>query len=164
MNLKTVIVALSLIAVSLSACEREHTTEDSPAPPTGEFSTSFLNGIYNVSSVCTALIPGSSNPTVSTDNYIASVSPGSNNSRFTLSKLNVGPEYVVPLTFLRGNIIDVSFNISPVDFNQNSSASGTLSASKNTFTIETKVQKLSPAIIYVCKNIYTNSKTESESR
>lgn len=120
----------------------------------------FLTGIYNVVCTCTATIRGTAIPTVTTENYIAAVSSERRNGSFTLSALRIGPEKVSPSTFLSGNSIQVFYYFSPADYHS-SSLSGTLSATKNTFTIETKILKWTPSITYACRNVYTNSKVDN---
>jgi hypothetical protein len=123
-----------------------------------ENSAGFLNGNYNVISSCTAVIAGSSNPTVTTENYTATVTSGIVNDGFELSMLKIGTEYVTHWTSLKGNAIDVRYF--SLDYHQSSTASGTLSATKNTFTIESKAYLISSPLTYQCENIYTKQLIE----
>jgi hypothetical protein len=123
-----------------------------------ENSAGFLNGIYNVACSCTAAVSGMPNPTITADSYIASVSSGAFNRSFVLSALRIGPEKITPSTALSGNSINVYYF--GREYHPASNASGTLSASNNTFTIESTFYQWHPTIIYKCKNIYTNSNVE----
>lgn len=119
--------------------------------------TNALTGIYNVICTCSTLIAGSLKPTVTTHTYITAVSPGAFKNSFDASALKIGPLDVVPSMFLTGNAISVSFYLSLSDFDCNTSTTGTLSAAKNSFTIESTVHKWSPVITYHCVNVYRKS-------
>ncbi len=123
-----------------------------------ENSAGFLNGNYNVACSCTAVIAGSATTSVTADNYTASVTSGSENNSFELSMLRIGPEYVKPSSSLKGYAISMwYFN---TDYHPNSSVSGTLSPTKNTFTIESKTFPYSPLMTYKCNNIYSKQLIE----
>lgn len=112
----------------------------------------FLNGVYNVVNTCTLVTQGLKKDIVSQETYTAIVNTGSCENEFELISLKIGREFVVPSASLNSNIIEVGY-FSP-DYAQ-SSASGTLSASKNTFTIESIFVPYAPRITYRCKNVYT---------
>lgn len=111
----------------------------------------FLSGNYDAACSCTAAVSGSSNPTITTGNYTAVVTPGSADRRFCITTLNIGPEYVTADACLTGNYVEAGY-FSP-DY-ANLPMSGTLSATKNTFTIESKAHAYSPAVIHRCRNVY----------
>jgi len=111
-------------------------------------SASILNGSYNAVCTCTKEVTGATNPTLTTDTYTAKVSSLNTNNRFELINLKIGSEYVIPITTLKDNSISIDFYR-----HVGSLASGTLSAAKNTFTIETTVYETSN-ITYKCKNVY----------
>ncbi len=113
--------------------------------------TAFLNGNYNVACTCTTTAGPIS--TSSSQNYTASVWPNPGKNYFDLMFLNIGAEKIVPITSLSGNSITIH-HWSP-DYDNSSSASGTLSATKNSFTIDTKFHRYTPRVTYTCRNIYT---------
>jgi hypothetical protein len=118
-----------------------------------ENSAGFLNGVYDVVCSCTTVAAGSTTSAATTKSYVAVVSTGEVNNSFRLVALDIGSEEVVPWTFLKGNSIEVSyFN---AEYDLHSILSGTLSPAKNTFTIDSKVSKYSPVLMYTCKNIFT---------
>lgn len=114
-------------------------------------SASTLNGSYNAVCTCTKEVTGTTNHILTTDTYTAKVSSLNTNNRFELINLKIGSEYVIPITTLKDNSISVDFYR-----HVGSLASGTLSAEKNTFTIETTVYETSN-ITYKCKNVYTKN-------
>ncbi len=116
-----------------------------------ENATAFLNGNYDVACTCTSVAGPIS--TTTSQNYTASVWPNPAKNYFDLMFLNIGMEKIVPATYLNGNSINVNY-WSP-DYDQISSASGTLSATKNTFTIDTKFYRFTPRVTYTCRNVYT---------
>ena len=120
-------------------------------------STASLSGIYNAVCTCSTVIAGFLKPTVTTHTYLTAVSPGAFKNRFDVGALKIGPGDVVPSMFLTGNAISVSFYLSQADFDCNTTATGTLSAAKNSFTIESTVRKWSPVITYHCVNVYKKS-------
>lgn len=116
----------------------------------------FLNGGYNVVCTCVAVVAGSANPTVTTTNYTATVAPAMDDNCFELSSMKIGSGYVVPFPppSITGNSITVNFwdrDCIP----GSCSTTGTLSTTKNTFTIESVAYQFSPAVRYMCKNVYT---------
>lgn len=125
-----------------------------------ENSASFLNSIYNVVCSCTASVKGLLTPTVTTDRYIAAVSPGLINRSFVLSALRIGPEKIMPFTSLNGNSINVNYY--GREYHTASNASGVLSAAKKSFTIESIFYQWSPTIVYRCNNVYTNCNVDLE--
>lgn len=127
-----------------------------------ENSAGFLSGVYNVACTCTALASGSSSPTITTDDYIASVSPGRLNRNFSLTALRIGPERVSPEATLSGRSIQLGFSFSPADYHLNSALTGTLGPAGNSFTVETRLHKWSSSVSYACRNVYTNSRIDSE--
>lgn len=121
----------------------------------------FLNGIYNVACSCTAVI-GSSPALITTEDYIAAVSSGSKNREFELNKLKIGPVDIIPSTRLNEDRIEVSYFYEDIDIVR-SQASGTLSPSKNTFTIESHAVKTYPYKNYHCINVFRNTKWRYDS-
>lgn len=121
-------------------------------------STASLSGIYTAACTCSTIIAGSLKPTVTTHTYLTAVSPGVFKNSFDAGILNIGPTDVIPSMFLSGNAISVSFYLSPADFDCNTTVIGTLSAAKNSFTIESTVRKWSPVITYHCVNVFERSK------
>lgn len=118
-----------------------------------ENSSNFLSGMYKVTCTCTAT-SGSNKPIVTTENYTAVVNPANGRGHFQLLPLNIGPEQVIPQASLSGTTILVGHFSANYHY-PNSTAGGTLSPTKNTFTIETGFQRYSPATIFVCKNVYS---------
>ncbi|MCW3076282.1 MAG: peptidase [Bacteroidetes bacterium] len=121
-----------------------------------ENSANVLSGNYYVTCTCTASSAGSANFTIATENYTSTVMPGAANKEFELITLNVGDAKVVPYTSLNGSSINVG-NFGLRDYHSSSSGTGTLSAAKNTFTIESIVYPFSGSVIYRCKNIFTKA-------
>ncbi len=113
----------------------------------------FLNGNYDVACTCTATAAGAPNPVVTSSSYTAYVVTSTILNRvFELSALWIGREQTPAPGELRGNHFTVGF------FNPeyaSASIAGTLSESKNTFTVESTACLYSPAITYRCKNVYT---------
>lgn len=124
-----------------------------------ENNANFLVGNYGVVCTCTAVSSGSSNYTVTTESYTSTIIPGTTNNYFEIITLNIGRENVIPSTMLKGSLIEVG-NLGLRDYHSASNGSGTLSATKNTFTIESIVYPFSPAVIYKCKNIFTKALTQ----
>ncbi|MBA3664077.1 MAG: DUF5011 domain-containing protein [Bacteroidetes bacterium] len=116
----------------------------------------FLYGPYEVAYTCTAVIRGTFTPTITSDTYVANAKPFYRNYSFELDRMKVGPEFIKPETYLADNLINASFFSTMFDFK--SSCSGTLSAAKNSFTLETVAYQYNPAINYFCKNVYTQVK------
>lgn len=114
----------------------------------------FLNGNYMVACTCTAVNTNSLNPVITTANYTAAINSSSVNNQFDLSLLKVGPVDVKPDAVINGNGIELWF-YHPDFLIGNGSHTGTLSTSKNTFTIESTVYQYSPVVRYSCKNIYS---------
>ena len=113
--------------------------------------TTFLNGNYNV--ICTCTTAAGPISTNSSQNYTASVWANPAKNYFDLMFLNIGAEKIAPITSLSGNSITIH-HWSP-DYYHRSNASGTLSATKNSFTIDTKFYRYTPRVTYTCRNIYT---------
>jgi hypothetical protein len=118
-----------------------------------ESATHFLNGPYNVSCTCTATAP-KEKPVTSTENYTAMVNPGPGKNDFEIITLEVGGEKIIPRCALIGDKMDVGFFTASFDWSS-SSGTGTLSPSKNSFTIQTTAQRFTPSIKYTCTNIYS---------
>lgn len=116
-----------------------------------ENSTTFLNGNYDVVCTCTA-IAASSSPSISTESYTAVAVPQGAKDCFDLFTLKIGYEKVVSSVHLMGAKLEVDFF--STDYAR-VSTSGTLSPSKNSFTIESTSYPFSPAITYSCTNVYT---------
>lgn len=113
--------------------------------------TAFLNGNYDVTCTCKAAAgPISTN---TSQNYTASIWPNPGKDHFDLVALNIGVETITTSASLNGNAISIGY-WSP-DYDQSSSASGTLSATRNTFTIDTKFHRFTPRVTYTCRNVYT---------
>lgn len=114
----------------------------------------FLNGSYNVACTCNA-IPKSGQRIVSSETYTAVVMPERINNHFKLVTLNIGFEKLVPQeSWLSGNKVFTSYYSRDVDYTT-SGATGTLSSTKNSFTIQTLAQRYSPVTKYLCDNVYT---------
>lgn len=120
----------------------------------------FLSGVYNVACSCTA-IAASSESCVTSDNYIAAVLPGSGCKEFDINRLKIGHEFVTPFA-ARLDCMSISLRYFGHDFHPSGASSGTLSVSKNSFTIDTRSLQLYPAekygTIFHCRNVYENSK------
>jgi hypothetical protein len=126
-----------------------------------EGATHFLNGLYTVACTCTATAPGSK-PVVTSQNYTAVVNPGVEKNQFEIITLDIGGEKIIPRSTLEGEHIYVGYFTANFDWTC-SSGSGTLSPSKNSFTIETTAQRFTPAIKYICTNVYTKLVTIKQS-
>ncbi|MBA3681365.1 MAG: DUF5011 domain-containing protein [Bacteroidetes bacterium] len=113
--------------------------------------TAFLNGNYDVTCTCTSVAGPIS--TTTSQNYTASVWPNPDKDHFDLIPLNIGVQRVATNASLKGNFINIGY-WSP-DYDQSSSSSGTLSATKNTFTIDSKFHRFTPRVTYTCRNVYT---------
>lgn len=124
-----------------------------------ENSANFLNGVYNVVCTNTATIDGSTTPTITTDKYIATISSFTPNGHFDLSAVKVGPEYVMHWTSVSGYSINIHYFSTQFDWT-GSASNGTLSPTKNSFTIESTAYQYSPAIRYQTKNVYTKQLIE----
>ncbi len=118
-----------------------------------ENSSNFLSGMYNVACTCTT-IAGANKPVVTTENYTAVVNPSNGRGHFQLLPLFIGAEQVIPQASLSGTLINVGYFGANYHY-PNSTASGTLAPSKNTFTIETSFQRYSPPANYICKNVFS---------
>lgn len=116
----------------------------------------FLTGPYNVACTCTVVTSGIPEPTIVTNNYQATISNYPVNNQFELVQLNTGAQYLIPLATLKGNLIDVAFHRYT-----NYTATGTLSPSRNSFTIQSKVYEVAPTVSYTCKNVYTKQLVET---
>lgn len=124
-----------------------------------ENSANFLNGVYNVVCTNTVSIDGSSTPTITMDKYIATISSFTPNGHFDLSAVKVGPEYVMHWTSVSGYSINIDYFSTQFDWT-GSNSNGTLSPTKNTFTIESTAYQYSPPIRYKTKNVYTKQLIE----
>ena len=97
-------------------------------------------------------------PLITTDNYTANVvTSGTANNKLQVSALKIATEYITPSIYLDRTLIEVSF-FSP-DYDSKVST-GTLSATKNAFTIETVNYLWDASKVYKCKNVYTKIKSE----
>jgi len=120
--------------------------------------TDFLNGFYDVASTCTAIVSGSPNPTATTNTYTATISSSPTKNGFELNALKIGTEYLIPFATLNNGVIEGWFYHR--NFVTSSSVlTGTLSPSRNTFTIESSVYLYAPPLRYICKNVFTMRKT-----
>lgn len=124
-----------------------------------ENGASSLIGHYNVALTCTASTAGVNNPTITTTNYSATVSTSNINNRFEIVQLRIGPESVIPISTLSGDAIHLEFYR-----NSDCISSGTVSPSKNSFTIQTSTYEGSPSITYVCKNVFTKKTEEKKTK
>lgn len=124
-----------------------------------ENSSNFLNGHYSVSCTCTLLPQGSSTPSLTASTYTAFVNAGSERNGFEISRLNLGPVTVLPKATLNGHDITISYYDRDLNYTDGSEEvyKNTLSVSKTSFTIETKVMPWSPLVTYHCKNVYTKN-------
>jgi hypothetical protein len=125
-----------------------------------ENSSNVLVGMYTVAFTCTA-VSGSDKPIVTSGNYTAVVNPASSQGHFQLITLNIGAEHVIPQASLSGTAIGIGYFSANYHY-PNSTASGTLASSKNTFIIESKFQRYSPNTIFSCKNVYSKLLTIKE--
>jgi len=117
-----------------------------------ENSTSFLNGNYDVACTCTSVAGPIS--TSSSHNYTATVAPNPGKDQFDLIGLHIGAERISTNATLNGHSINLGY-FSPDYDHVSSSISGSLSATKNSFIINSKVYRYAPRVTYNCKNIYT---------
>lgn len=116
----------------------------------------FLSGNYSVTCSCTKQLKNSDKTVLSTEHYTTSLlsSPALNNE-FNLSHLKVADYYVKPFSIrVKDTKLEVHFYDPAFDLSSNSST-GTLSASKSTFTIESTGYLYSPVTKYTCKNSFT---------
>lgn len=116
-------------------------------------STDFLIGSYDVACTCTAISVDPKKPDYSSLTYTAAVKGYPAHDHFELVNLNIGSEFVIPITFLKHNQIQVSFYRNGL-----TSASGTLAASRESFTIECKDDDDLLNTKYYCKNVFTKRK------
>ncbi len=119
-----------------------------------ENAVAFLGGQYTAVCSYTALPAGSLNPWVSSETYTAVIYPKSCKNRFELVNLKIGAEKVVTDGALVGNSMELGF-FSP-DY-ANGTCTGTLSPTKESFTIESTFYAYSQAKRYQCKNVFTKS-------
>jgi hypothetical protein len=122
-----------------------------------ENSTTFLNGNYSVVCSCSVLPQGSTTPSLVSTTYTAAVLSTDRRDGFEISRLNLGPVNVMPGAHLNGSDITLSYYDRDLNYTDGSEEvfKNTLSASKTSFTIETKVMPWSPLVSYHCKNVYT---------
>lgn len=113
-----------------------------------ENTTSFLTGNYHVVCSFTASTPSSTS--VAINEYTTVIFPSPYKNQFEIVQLKIGAEFVIPVARLNNNLIHLEFYR-----NGNCSATGTLSPSKNTFTIQSKIDEALPTVSYTCKNIFT---------
>lgn len=116
-----------------------------------------LNGNYIISHSCTAIAAGTA-PTLTTGNYTSIVAATNVNRCFELNSLNIGRETVIFKGVLSGDSINGGFWSS--DYHPASSSRGTLSRTKNTFTIESIMYAYAPPITYKCKTVCTKQLIE----
>lgn len=111
----------------------------------------FLNGNYAVTASYTVTDQGIS--ASSSENFTATaVASSTINNGFNISKLCIGPAYVVPVTSLNGNNILVLYTNTSYPKN---TASGTLCLCKSSFTIETtSYDQMNLGRTYAAKNVY----------
>ena len=112
----------------------------------------FLNGSYDVVCSCTISENSSSKTSTLTENYKASISSSPLKNYFELVSLKINSEYAIPISSLYGNDINVSFYRNTI-----AKTSGTLSASKTSFTIDTEVGDDQKGSRYICKNCFTKN-------
>lgn len=124
-----------------------------------ENSTTFLNGNYSVVCTCTVLPQGSNTPSLVSSRYTAAVLSSPRRDNFQISRLNLGPVNVMPGAQLNGSDISLEFYDRDLNYTDGSEDvfKNTLSPSKTSFTIETKVMPWSPLVTYHCKNVYTKN-------
>jgi hypothetical protein len=122
-----------------------------------ENTTTFLNGNYTVVCSCSVLPQGSSTTSLVTSTYTAAILATANKNGFEISRLNLGPVNVMPGAVLNGSDIILSYYDRDLNYTNGSEEvfKNTLSPSKGSFTIETKVMPWSPLVTYHCKNVYT---------
>jgi hypothetical protein len=116
----------------------------------------YLNGAYTVVCTCTAVERGSFTPTVTTETYDAAITPDSRKGCFDLNRLKVGAQFVKPNACLEGDVMQLHFY--SAELHTSSSGSGTISSSKNSFTVETMVYQWSPPLNYICKSVFVQVK------
>jgi len=116
-----------------------------------ENKTAFMNGWYDVACTCTVVNRDSKTQTVTTSAYKAQISSEPVNWYFKIISLKIGKDHVTISTRLCDSVFDAGF-FSP-DYDIHSHGTGTLSASKNSFSIESVAYHYS-GMIYRCNNIY----------
>jgi hypothetical protein len=116
-------------------------------------SSDFLIGTYNVACTCTSTEANSTKSEYNTLTYTAAVLGYPALDHFELVNLNIGSEFVIPITSIKHNNIKVSFYRNGL-----TSASGTLAASQESFTIECKDHDEVHNTKYFCKNVFTKIK------
>jgi hypothetical protein len=124
-----------------------------------ENSTTFLNGNYTVVCSCSVLPQGNSTPSFVSSTYTAAVLSSERRNEFQISRLNLGPVNVMPGAHLNGSDITLSYYDRDLNYTDGSEDTfkNTLSPSKTSFTIETKVMPWSPLVTYHCKNVYSKN-------
>ncbi len=122
-----------------------------------ENSTTFLNGNYSVVCSCTVLPQGSNTPSLVSSTYTAAVLSSPRRDNFQISRLNLGPVNVMPGAQLNGSDISLEYYDRDLNYTDGSEEvfKNTLSPSKTSFTLETKVMPWSPLVSYHCKNVFT---------
>lgn len=120
-----------------------------------ENSTGFLSGTYKVECNCVSQSLHTSKQVAFSDTYTTTILPFPEKNRFEIMALNIGAEKVIPLTSLIGDDIKVEIYNYP-----GSVSTGTLSKSKNSFTIESEVRQIATEKIYQCKNIFNKQLIE----
>lgn len=119
-----------------------------------ENAVAFLGGQYDVVCTCTALPAASGDSWVSNETYTAAIYPRSTKHQFELLNLKIGPEKVLTTGALNGNSMELGF-FSPEY--SNGTCTGTLSPSKQSFTVESTFYGYTLATRYQCKNVYTKN-------
>lgn len=117
----------------------------------------FLNGFYEVVCTCTITQNESPKTTTLTENYTARISSSPLKDHFELVSLKINSEYAIPVSSLHGNDIQIGFYR-----NTDAKNSGTLSASKQSFTIDTESGGGKPDSKYVCKNSFKKTDLSNE--
>jgi hypothetical protein len=112
-----------------------------------------------VECTCTVLPQGSNTPSLVSSSYTAAVLSSPRRDNFQISRLNLGPVNVMPGAQLNGSDISLEFYDRDLNYTDGSEDvfKNTLSPSKTSFTIETKVMPWSPLVTYHCKNVYTKN-------
>jgi len=131
-----------------------------------ENSTTFLNGNYSVVCSCTVLPQGSNTPSLVSSTYTAAVLSSPRRDNFQISRLNLGPVNVMPGAQLNGSDISLEYYDRDLNYTDGSEEvfKNTLSPSKTSFTLETKVMPWSPLISYHCKNVFTKKMSISSGK
>ncbi|PBQ32796.1 hypothetical protein CNR22_13765 [Sphingobacteriaceae bacterium] len=122
-----------------------------------ENSAAFLNGPYRA--VCTCTTVKASESSVAAENYTAYISPSPLKNHFELVNLKIGPDFVIPITSLQRDKIQVEYYR-----HQGGTSSGTVSLAKNSFTIESEVNGNFPVTKYRCKNVFVKSDPDEKKR